>query len=57
MLFRSLIELPGLVVSILTTTVAGMSFVMRLIRTIGVLPIKSRTVSPIFLRAGVTPRL
>src|SRR5437868_6442208 len=39
---RSLIELPGLNVSTLATTVAGTSFAMRLMRTIGVWPMAAR---------------
>ena len=47
---RSLIELPGLNVSILASTVASITpLVMRLIRTIGVWPMASRMVSPIFV--------
>ncbi len=46
---RSLIELPGLNVSILTRTVPLTTpFVIRLMRTIGVSPIVSRMVSQIF---------
>ena len=46
---RSLIELPGLKVSILARTSAATTpFVMRLMRTSGVSPIVSRMVSQIF---------
>ena len=46
---RSLIELPGLKVSILARTVAFTTpFVMRLIRTIGVSPMASRMLSKTF---------
>src|SRR5437899_3468237 len=46
---RSLIELPGLNVSIFASTVASISpRVIRLMRTIGVSPIASRIVSQIF---------
>src|SRR5438034_761404 len=46
---RSLIELPGLKVSILASTVASTTpCVILLMRTIGVLPIASRMVSQIF---------
>ena len=47
---RSLIELPGLNVSILASTVAAdrRRAVMRLMRTIGVSPMASRMVSQIF---------
>src|SRR5437899_495113 len=48
---RSLIELPGLNVSILTSTVASTRpRVILLMRTIGVSPIASRMVSQIFFR-------
>src|SRR5204862_2318230 len=51
---RSLIELPGLNVSILASTVASTSpRVIRLMRTIGVSPIASRIVSQIFFFTAV----
>src|SRR5215813_10728490 len=51
---RSLIELPGLKVSILARTVPGTTpLVMRLMRTIGVSPIASRIVLAIFLTEQV----
>src|SRR5262245_41201579 len=50
---RSLIELPGLNVSILARTVPGTSFAMRLMRTIGVSPIASRMVAAIFFTKQV----
>src|SRR6185295_9169452 len=51
---RSLIELPGLKVSTLASTVPLTTpLVMRLMRTIGVPPIASRMVAPIF----VTPQV
>src|SRR6185369_8687294 len=50
---RSLIELPGLNVSIFATTVASVaSLVIRLMRTRGVLPMVSRMLSQIFLPGG-----
>ena len=45
---RSLIELPGLNVSIFASTVPFTPFVTRLRRTIGVWPMTSRMVSAIF---------
>ena len=55
---RSLIELPGLNVSILASTVRAdeRRCVMRLMRTSGVWPIASRMVSPIFLFTTRLPR-
>ena len=54
---RSLIELPGLKVSILASTVASMTpRVMRLMRTIGVSPMASRMVSQIFVTLELSPR-
>ena len=51
---RSLIELPGLTVSILAKTVAlTRSFVIRLIRIIGVSPIASRTLLKTFFFAAI----
>src|SRR5262245_53608386 len=50
---RSLIELPGLNVSTFARTVPLTPLVMRLIRTIGVLPIASR----IFARGFVTGKV
>src|SRR5262245_45513466 len=51
---RSLIELPGLKVSIFARTVAGTTpLVMRLMRTIGVWPIASRMLSQIFFTRSV----
>src|SRR3954447_5616816 len=51
---RSLIELPGLNVSIFASTVPlTMPLVILLIRTIGVSPIASRMVSPIFFTIQV----
>src|SRR5580765_6109336 len=49
---RSLIELPGLKVSILAATAAATSFVMRLIRTIGVWPMTSRMDDAILVTVG-----
>ena len=46
---RSLMELPGLKVSTLTSTSAVTSLVMRLRRTSGVSPMASRIVLQIFL--------
>ena len=52
---RSLIELPGLKVSTLASTVASMTpLVIELMRTIGVLPMASRMLSQISGRAGST---
>jgi hypothetical protein len=49
-----LIELPGLNVSILANTSAWTtSFVIRLIRTIGVQPMASRIVEHTFLPGGL----
>ena len=51
---RSLIELPGLTVSILARTVAFTTpFVIRLIRIIGVSPIASRTLLKTFFFAVI----
>ena len=51
---RSLMEFPGLNVSIFASTVAlTMPFVIRLMRTMGVSPIASRMLSQIFFAAIV----
>ena len=54
---RSLIELPGLKVSSLASTVASMTpLVIELMRTIGVLPMASRMLSQIFRPGGFDTR-
>src|SRR5262245_19816600 len=51
---RSLIELPGLNVSSLTTTVLSLTpRLMRLMRTIGVLPMVSRMLLEIFVQGRI----